>query len=361
MRSASEAFARIIAGPHDLEVRADVLLDRVVIEEGLAVTEGRLRFDRAAARLAALDCTIADPLRIPTGPTDILTPFGYELRVWRGIPGELLPLATCPIQQSAVDAVTGLTRVAGLDRSQLVSDARFEDDEQIAAGTNYATAIEDLISAGVDGLEFLFPSTTFTTPLLTFSAQDDRWEAAQKMARSIGHEILFDGLGRCVMRPEPTFDTAPTLVIADGANLIDVRVSLDRAPAYNRVIAFSTNASTGAQYRGVATDDDPQSPTFYDGPFGRKPRFYASEFIASDEQATSAAAAILASELGVAKAVDFSALPDPRAECSDVALITNERTGIDALHILDSLTIGLGPEAPLTGASRAQEGVVSSE
>lgn len=360
MRSASEAFARIIAGLHDLEVRADVLFDREVIEEGLAVNDGRVRFDRAAARLAALDCTIADPLRIPTDPTDILTPFGYELRVWRGIPGELLPLATCPIQRSSVDAVDGLTVVSALDRSQLVSDARFEDDEQIAAGTNYATAIQDLIEAGVPGLEFLFPSVSFTTPLLTFSAQDDRWEAAQKMARSIGHEILFDGLGRCVMRPEPTFETEPALIIADGSNLIDVRVALDRAPAYNRVIAFSTNASTGAQYRGVATDDDPTSPTFYDGPFGRKPRFYYSEFIASNAQATSAAAAILASGLGVAKMVDFSALPDPRLEGSDVVKITNERTGIDALHIVDSLTIELGPEGPLTGASRAQEGVVSA-
>lgn len=360
MRAASDVFARTIAGPHTISVRADVLFDREVVYEGLAVVDGSIQFDRTAARLASLDCVIADPLRIPTGSTDILTPYGYELRVWRGIPGELLALATCPIQQSKVDAVTMNTSISALDRSQLVSDARFEDDYQIAAGTNYATAIEDLIDDGVSDLTYLFPSTTYTTPLLTFSAQEDRWDAAQRMARSIGMEIVFDGLGRCVMRAEPTFGTAADLTIADGSNLIDAQVALDRAPAYNRVIAFSTNASTGDQYRGVATDDDPQSPTYYNGPFGKKPRFYYSEFLASDTQATDAAESVLASELGVAKSVDFSALPDPRLECSDVIRITNARLDVDALHIVDQLSIGLGPEAAMTGASRAQEGTVSS-
>lgn len=360
MRSASEAFARTIALSHEFETSVDVLLDRVVVEAGLAVVDGTIAYDRGAARLARLDsCTFADPLRVPTGPDDILTPYGYELRAWRGIPGELLPLGTFPIQQSKVGAVDLLTVVSAMDRSQLVSDARFEDDYQVAAGTNYATAIEDLIDAGVPDLEYLFPSVSFTTPLLTFAAQEDRWEAAQRMARSIGHEILFDGLGRCVMRPEPTFDTEPVATIAVGSNMIDAAVSLDRTNAYNKVIAFSTNASTGAQYRGEATDDDPESPTFYDGPFGRKPRFYSSEFIASNAQAQSAASAILASNLGVAKSVDFSAVPDPRLECSDVVRVTCPSLGLDDLHIIDTLTIGLGPEAPMTGMSRAQEGVAT--
>lgn len=393
MRSASDAFARIIAESHQLSTRVDVLFDREVVTEGLAVVDGTIRYDRTAARLASLECTIADPLRIPTGPDDELTPYGYELRVWRGIVNpparggmlldengnplldefgdplyeaewneageELLALGTFPIQRSYVEVVDRVSRISAMDRSQIVSDARFEDDYQIAAGTNYATAIETLISVGVSGLTYLFPSVTFTTPLLTFSAQQDRWEAAQSMARSIGHEILFDGLGRCIMRPEPTFDTVAVATIAVESNLIGAAVSLDREQAYNKVIAFSTNSATGAQYRGTATDDDPASPTFYDGPFGRKPRFYASEFIASNTQATSAAQAILASQLGVAKSIDFSAVPDPRLECSDVVRITCPDLDIDALHIIDALTLGLGPEAALSGTCRAQEGVVS--
>lgn len=360
MRSASASFGRIIARSHTLETRVDVLFNREVVAEGLAVVDGTIRYDRGAARLASLDCRIADPLRIPTGPTDQLTPYGYELRVWRGIPGELVALGTFPIQRSYVDAVERVTQVQGVDRSQLVSDAKFVDDYQIAAGTNLADAIEDLIADGVDGLEYLFPSTTFTAPLSTFGFDLDRWVEAQRMTRSIGNEILFDGLGRCTMRPEPTFDTEPVASIEVGANMISAAVSLDREPAYNGVIAYSSNASTDDQYRAFAFDDDPSSPTFYDGPFGRKERAYASPFINSDAQALSAAEAILASNLGVAKMIDFSAVPDPRLECSDVVRIVCPALSIDALHIIDSLTIGLGPEASMTGTSRAQEGVVAS-
>lgn len=394
MRSASESFARTIAGPHLLVSRVDVLFDREVIVEGLAVDDGRVNFDRRAARLAALDLTIADPLRVPTSSADVLTPFGYELRVWRGVvlspqrggplldedgyplldefdsilyeaeyaeqTSELVALGTFPIQQSRVGAVDRITRLRALDRSQLVSDAKFLDDYVIADGTNFGTAIQDMISDGVPDLEFVFPEVSFTTPLLRFSFEDDRWIEAQRMARSFGHDLYFDGLGRCAMRAEPTFGDTPSLVIANASNLINVDVDLDRGPAYNGVVAYSANASTGDQYRATVVDDDPASPTYYYGPFGRKERAWASPFIASNAQAESAAAAVLASNLGVAKSVDFAAVPDPRLECADVVRITNSELSIDALHIVDQLSIGIGPGSALTGRSRAQEGVVSS-
>lgn len=359
MRTASPAFAQVIGSSHQLASRVDVLFDREVIAEGVPVVAGQVTYDRTAARLARLSVTIADPLRVPVAADDILTPFGYELLVWRGVQlptgPELVPLGVFPIQSSSVDGVTLVSSLSAEDRSRLVSDARFEDDYQIAAGTNYATAIQNLIADGVAGLEYLFPSTTFTTPLLTFAAQEDRWEKAQQMAQAIGNELLFDGLGRCVMRPEPTFSTAPVATITEGVNLTGVAVALNRSTAYNRVIAASRNASTGAQFRGVATDDNPASPTYYLGPFGRKPRFFSSEFIASDTQAQSAAAAILAGNIGVARSVDFSAVPDPRLECSDVVQITRTALGIDDLHIIDQLTIGIGADAAMSGQSRTQQ------
>jgi hypothetical protein len=389
VRAASAAFANLIAGSHQMSSRVDVMFDRQVIAEGVPVVAGQIDYDRTAARLARCTVTIADPLRVPVSATDILAPFGYELLVWRGVqptslsaelltttggaplatsdgymlttgalPGlqpELVPLGVFPIQASSVDGVTLVSTLSGEDRSRLVSDARFEDDYQIAAGTNYATAIQTLISAGVSGLEYLFPSVTFTTPLLTFAAQEDRWDRAQQMAKSIGHELLFDGLGRCVMRPEPTFSSTPVAAIAEGVNMTGAAVSLTRDGAYNRVIAASQNASTGDQFRGVATDNNPASPTYYFGPFGRKPRFFYSEFIASNAQAEAAAAAILAQNIGVARSVDFSAVPDPRLECSDVVQITRSALGIDDLHIIDQLTIGLGADAPMSGQSRTQQ------
>lgn len=358
MRTASLGFANTITRSHTMVTRVDVLFDRQVILEGVALNTGSITWDRTAARLARLDATIADPLRVPVAADDILTPYGYELLVWRGVQlstgAELLPLGVFPIQTSRVEDPVLLSTISACDRSQLVTDARFEDDYQIAAGVNYVDAIRTMIDAGVPDLEYLFPTTTLTTPLLTFAAQSDRWEAAQKMARSIGFELYFDGLGRCAMRAEPSF-TTPVAYVSEGTNLIAATVSLDRATAYNRVVAVGRNASNPAVYRGVATDDDPSSPTFYDGPFGRKPRFFTSEFIASQAQADAAAASILAAELGVARALEFAAVVDPRLEPADVVQVTRSTLGLDSLHIIDALTIPLTADGRMTGVSRTYQ------
>lgn len=395
MRFASAAFARAVALPHKLAVRVDVLYNREVIFEGVPVDDGSVQFDRTAAHLAQLSLTVADPVRVPVEPSSFLTPFGYELRVWRGlvIPGrdaylrdefgnvltdefgdpltdenahrepvtELLPLGTFPIQRSFVEGVTLGTSISAIDRSKAVSDARLEEDVQIAAGTNYADAIASLLDLALPGLEPNFPTVSETTPLLTFAAQTDVWPEVQRMARAFGHELYFDGLGVPSLRPEPTFQSEAAARVALAENLVSADLALDRANAYNRVVAFSSNASLGTQYRGVATDDDPNSPTNYFSGFGKKPRFYASEFIASQAQADSAAAAILASGLGVGKEINFAAVPDPRLECSDVVQVYYPRLELDSLHILDKMAISLGPEGAVTGNSRSQEGTIVVE
>lgn len=388
MRVSTDTFDGIVAGSHLLITRVDVLYNRLVVAEGLPLVDGTVNYDRTAARLARFQGTFADPLRLPLDSSDIYTPFGYELRIWRGVgvdPGngdylyydgeqlfydgealtlgnpeatiELVALGTFPIQRSYIDGVSLVTDVTCEDRSRLVSDARFEDDYQIPAGMNVIEAVEAVITAGVDGLEYLLPSTSEVTGLLTFTSQDDRWLAAQGMVRPLGMELFFDGLGRVNMRPTPTFadDPVKTIREGEGGNLVSIGIELDRTEAYNRVVAFSSNAAIDPPVRGVATDEDPSSPTYYFGPFGKKPQFYSSPFIATQDQADSAAASILADELGVASGLSFSAVPDPRLECGDVVLFQRAALEVDDAHIVETLTIGLGPESPMFGTTRVRQ------
>lgn len=342
----SALWAASVLTSHTIATRVDVLYGGITLASNLAVAAGSVNLDRSAKSLATLQITLAEPLRIEA--TDGLSPYGYELAVWRGIAypdgtSELAPLGVFPIQTSELGEDL-LTVITARDRSQAVVDARFEDDYQIAAGTNYATAIQALIVAGVPSTTFSFASTTFTTPLLTFGAQSDRWEAAQGMARSIGCEIYFDGRGICVLRAEPSATLTPawSILEGNGGALLDARISLDRAPAYNRVIAFGENAdNTTAVPRGVATDANPISPSYYFGPFGKKPRFYSSPFLKDDTQAAAAALAILNSQLGVARALDLSALPNPALEPGDAVRATRARLGLDEVHLIDSITVGL--------------------
>jgi hypothetical protein len=360
MRTVTNVLTATVAASHQIAVEVDVMFDRAVIAEGLAVVGGEVTFDRGAQSLARCSVTFAEPTRIPTQAGDLLTPFGYELFIKRGIPGELVALGVFPIQRSHVDGVSLVSSVSGMDRSQLVRDARFEDDYEVASGTNYATAIEALIDDGVTGLEYLFASTTHTTPLLVFEAQSDRWDAAQKMAGSIGCELFFDGLGRCVLRPEPDLSTTtPVLTIAEGAGgvLVAAEIELDRTTAYNKWIHSSINASTGDVFTGSAVDDDPASPTYYDGPFRKKPKFFASEFYASDAQCSAGAAADKARSIGVARSLGFAMVPHPGLEAGDVVLVQRAALELDEVHVIEELTLPLSPDGAASGRSRARQDV----
>ena len=361
--TANDVFDRIVAGPHQIATRCDVVFDGAVIEEDLPIVSAAITYDRTAARLASVsNLIVEDPTRLPGVAGDRLSPNGYELRLWRGVQvgaGQLMaPLGVFPIQQSSMDAVAKQTAVTAVDRSQRISDSRFPDVYSVAAGTNYATAIQDLIESVVPGLEFLFPSTTFTTPpVLAFPRLSDPWLAAIGMAKSIGMELKFDGLGRLVMNAEPSFADSPTFRFAEAENLVSASLGLDRGPAWNRVDAISSNASSTEVYTGSAIDDDPSSRSYYYGPFGKKPKpgGYASPFLNSTAQCDSAAAAILASNLGVAATAMVSTVPNPRIETSDVGLVSCSRLGLDELHIIDGQTISLAATDVMTADVRAQQ------
>ena len=363
MRSASSGLTSILQGSHQITTRVDVLYNRQVVESDLPMVSGIITWDRDAARLASLTMRIADPVRVPVSSVDVLTPFGYEIQVLRGAylatgDPELVSLGVFPIQKSSIEGVYLNTDIQARDRSQQVSDARLEDTYVVSAGTNYATAISALILDGVPDLTVQFPTTAYTTPQLIFDAQDDRWTRAQEMARSIGMEVYFDGVGVCKLRAEPSFTGDPVYTIETGVNLVAAKVELDREQSYNKVIAVSRNASLGTQYRGEAADNDPTSPTYYGGPFGHKPRFFYSEFLNSDAQATAAAQGLLASNLGVARGVDLESLPNPLLETGDLIYAEYTDIGVQDLHIVDRMQLGLTPDSSTQLGVRAKQAFV---
>ena len=100
------------------------------------------------------------------------------------------------------------------------------------------------------------------------------------------------------------------------------------------------------------TDSDPSSPTFYDGGFGHKPRFYSSAFISSDAQAASAAASIGSAQKGVARSLALEAVPQPALEPGDLVLIKREAIGVNEVHALDAVRYGLTADGAMSASSR---------
>lgn len=357
MRPRSAAFDRVVRSSHRMLSTVDVLYDRQPIATDLAVVAGTVTLDRNARIMGSIDVALAEPVLVSQS-AGLLTPYGYELRVRRGIDYggardiELLDLGIFPIQQSQFDGVTLTVRLMANDRSQLVTDARLEDDYAIAAGTNYATAIRALIEQGVPGLTYVLTPTTFTTPDLVFAQGSDRWEAAQQMAEAIGMELYFDGLGRCVMRPEPTINSAAVQWSVDegaGGVLVGASLTLDRQNAYNKVVVSGENTSLGQVFRGEAADLNPLSPTYYLGGFGRKPMFHASPLYTSNVQCAAAAAGMLTRRTGVARSISLTTVTQPALEPGDAIMVTRAELGIAAeVHLIDRISIGLSATDQMT-------------
>jgi hypothetical protein len=363
MRSVSDAFIAAARESHTIVTRVEVLAAGAIVLELDSVTAGEVTLDQTAATRGRCDLTVIDDGTlglVPTTPDDPLTPYGNELRIWRGIDlpagPELISLGIFRIEEVAIeDTAAGLQlQISGQDRSARIIDARLEEPYQVAAGTNYETAISDVLISAWPDIEVDLTPTTRTTPQLIANEGDDRWAFAQALATAIGHVLYFDGNGVAVTRPV-TNGGAPVLSIAEGDDgvLVTAQRRWHRQGTYNRVIATGENTGDAAPARGVATDSNPLSPTYYHGQYGRVPRFYSSPFITTDAQASDAAEAILSQELGTTQQVAFGAVTNPALEPSDIVTITRERSGIDEEHVIDQLTIPLLATEAMNGRTRA--------
>lgn len=365
MRPASAAFAAAISESHQIATLVEVLIDGEPDTNPItAAVAGTVTLDSTAAIRGRLDLTIIDDGTlglVPTSSSSRLAPYGNELRVSRGVTypdgtTELVRLGVYRLNDVNVnDAATGLEiTVTGLDRAARIIDARFEEPYQIAQGTNYTTAITAVLQDAWSEITTSFATTTRTTPQLIAEEGSDRWAFAQDMAASIGMALYFDGDGTCVLGPvSASAEAVATLAEGAGGVLIQDARRWTREGSFNRVIATGENTGETAPARGVATDDDPSSPTYYLGPFGRVPRFYVSPFITTDAQAADAAAALLERERGTTQHVEFGTLVDPRLEPGDVVQITRARAALNEAHAIDTLTIPLDAAGVMTGRTRA--------
>jgi hypothetical protein len=279
------------------------------------------------------------------GQVGLLSPYGSELRMYRGLllddGSEVsIPLGIFRISEvRVVDSGGGVNlTVTGYDRARRVSRAKLLDYYVITAGTNYVTAIQDLITARAPGVVFNFATTTATTPRLVFDPGADPWEKAQKMAEDIGMELFFDVGGVCVMAAAPDPTTQPAVWdFVEGANatvLYVDRKTTDEG-VYNHVIV-SNGASGTATVRAEALDNNTDSATYYLGPFGDVPLFFSSEFITTVDQAQTVADARLAKEKSQIEILNLSVIPNPALAIGDIVRVVRGRAGVNANYKVTS-------------------------
>lgn len=252
--------------------------------------------------------------------------------------------------------VTGTIKWQGSDRSKKISRAKFTDPYQIASGTTLAAAGTTLLQSRWADVPVNFTNVSETIGVtITFEAGEnsDPWEVARQLFSDYGYDLHFDGNGQAVAILVP--DPATSVSVFDfgtGATqlILDATISGSLEKTYNGVIVTGEGTNITTPVRSEAFDTDPNSPTFYGGPYGKVPFFYSSPLLTTTTLCSVVALKILAIVKGKTTQLSWPAVVNPALEPLDVVQLNFDGTQTRA--VIDQLTIPLAPDQPMTAIAR---------
>ena len=311
-------------------------------------TGGSVPVDRGSAIRRTCTVTSADTSLIPTSPADELAVYGAQLRISRGIdyrdgsPPELVPLGQFRLDEVSGDPLLGPVTLTGQGIECIIQDDKFTVPYR-ATGT-VVGAITTLVLRSIPTAQIL--PLIADTPIgpRTWDVEADPWAAVQEIAAAAGAECYTNADGTFVIATLPDINTtAPVWSVAAGEGGVYIKGTrgMSSAGVFNGVLARGEGTETGAVGVGyLATDDDPGSPTYWDGPYGRRPMFYSSSTLITLAAAQAAAYLKLAAARAPNATGDFSAVPNPALEPGDVLRVVHP-DGLKELHQVQSFTVPL--------------------
>ena len=309
----------------------------------------------------------------PTHATDLLTPYGQEIYLERGVQygngqRELVGLGYFRIDTPEQDeAPSGEITITGQDRMAGIVDARFLTVRQFGSTMTRGQLASVLINE-------VYPSATIewddtglrdSTIGRTVIGEDDRAQCLSDFVTSLGKVGYFDHRGVYVIKTPPDVSGPASWTVDAGERGVMVRMSrsLTREGVYNAYVATGEAADTVPPARGIAVNLDPSSPTYWFGPFGPVPAFYSSPFLTSDAQASQAARQLLAGKIGLPYSIVLDSIANPAVTPYDVIAVAYPRTArnrslLVEKHIVDDVKIGLSNTSPMNLKTREQRVVL---
>lgn len=295
----------------------------------------------------------------PTSATAPLAPYGNELFVERGVVygdggKEWVSQGYYRIESvEQQDAPNGTVDITGSDRMAGIRDARIPYPLTFAAGSLVTDVITSLVVDVYSWATFAFDASLVGVTLA--SAQittDDRLGILKSIVTSYGMVGYWDYRGVFVVAPPPD-GTVPVATVKSGAGgvLTGLSRTLNRDSVYNACVASGEQLDdTIPPVSALVVDNDPDSPTYWFGPFGHVPQFYSSSFLATPAQCLSAAQSILSKSTGLPYTVDFAQVPNPALEPLDPIRLSYPRG--NEQHVISQVVIPLDATTAQTAQTR---------
>ena len=238
-------------------------------------------------------------------------------------------------------------KIKGVDLSKAISRNVWERPF-IVNGMNYADAVEAMVRNRLPTqTEFSMVSTQRVTPLLIFGLDQqssDPWQDITELAMAIGYEAFFDAAGTLVFRPVPDPRLAAAVwELGDAAypTVVEASRELTDEQTYNYVVVKGESTETKNPVSAVAFDDDPASTTNINGRYGRHAVVIILTAVLTQEQAQTAADAILLSSLGQAETVTITGVPMPALEPGDIITVNISSTRASGRYLISQMTTPL--------------------
>lgn len=324
-------YRALLAGSHEPTTRVEVWASGVRVDTygtaGVPFFEGSISATLTSQVTRDLSLTCQRSLW-PDNATDLLAPYGNELRVFQGIkPGAGVPYEWQTFRGQISEVVLDedeTVSLSAVDRAGGIADAGFILPEN-SEPTNTLTAEfrRIVLDALPDATFGTFDPINGVTPVVTW--EWDRSTALDDLAKAGSSFWYTLANGDFVMRliPWTVFQT-PLMVLADGAG----GVLTSAIPTRSRVDVFNGITAVGEQTDGsipvYATqfDNDPASPTFVGGKFGLKSKLLQAPAAQSQQQALSMARTALRQATSLTIGWSVGMATDPSLELGDTFVIS---------------------------------------
>ena len=292
-------------------------------------------------------------------PSELSPLGGHELIVWRGVMldggrVEWVQLGVFGISsvRASASSTAPLVEITGYDRSRLVSMAKWLEPYQVKDSKQSHEVVAAIVKTRIPAIKHstvsVGSSRVATAAVLGTSTSNDPWQDCQDIAAAADLETYFDHEGSLVIRLEPSSTGAAvwTFNAGDDGVLIEREYEESDEGIYNQVVVTSDSGAGGFSVRATASDSDPSSPTYINGPFGRRPLLLSTDEAATEAECMTLAQNKLREVLGTDQELTITAIPMPALVPGDRVRVV-DGVGVDATFQVSALTIPLDFATPM--------------
>lgn len=353
-----EMYRSALATSHQPYLLVEILDgQRNILETELTYISGSVNADLTSRVARTCTITFHDSF-YPFEPGDLLAPYGNMVRVTRGIEfaeGSRFAWVVFlgRIQEASLSS-DGTCTISASDPAVDVIDVKFLKPQNSSAGILVEDEVRNLISDAIPLADF-GPFDTFGTPVQQLTWQLDRGQALDELATSVGAFWYCLADGSFVLRRYPwTVPNPPVVTYADGpgGSVTSWAATRSRAMVYNSLTVSGERLNGDAPVYATASDDNPASPTYIFGNFGRRHQLLRLQTPASQGAAQGAASDNLRRLSALVDAWAWTMTPDAALELGDTVSL-NVAGRSDIIQVVSGYTMPLDLSGPMKVQGRS--------